>query len=139
MGGHMGGLGGIVQYSGADQMQQIKNQLSQMQMQNQQTLGQSGRGLSQWFPDPVQDTRLHETFGLSRTAVPTRLDLNKKEPKMGFIKEYFTKHKELFMGLAVAIILDKYLLGGAFQERLKRIITGLLDKTEATLAHKPDA
>lgn len=51
----------------------------------------------------------------------------------GFMKDYFNKHRELFMGLAVAILLDRYLLGGAFQDRLKRIITGMLDKTEQAL------
>lgn len=61
-------------------------------------------------------------------------EINKKEiKKMGFIKEYFNKHKELFMGIALAVILDRYLLGGAFQERLKRIITSFLDKAETTL------
>ncbi len=65
-----------------------------------------------------------------------QLKFEEKQPKeqsMGFIKEYFYKHRELIMGLAIAVILDRYLLGGAFQERLKRIITGLLDKTENAL------
>jgi hypothetical protein len=58
---------------------------------------------------------------------------NKEHKKMGFIKEYFTKHKELFMGLAVAMVLDRYLFDGAFQEKIKKIVHNLLDKTEEML------
>lgn len=74
-------------------------------------------------------------FGLDRFKKPVRME----QKKMSFVKEYFTKHRELFMGLAIAIILDRYLLGGAFQDRLKRIVTSLLDKTEGALAidHAP--
>lgn len=80
-------------------------------------------------------TRTDDNFTVHTFS--TEESKKKESKKMGFVRDYFKKHQELFMGLAVAIILDRYLLGGAFQERLKRIINGLLDKTEKTLAdHK---
>jgi hypothetical protein len=62
----------------------------------------------------------------------------KEQSFMDLIKGYFVKHRDLFMGLAIAIVLDRYLLDGAFQGRLKRIINGILDKTENTLAVSHD-
>lgn len=72
-----------------------------------------------------------QAFQTGRTEKPKRIE---KEKPMNFVKEYFSKHRELFMGLAIAIVLDKYLFGGAFHERLKRIITGMLDRTEGMLS-----
>lgn len=57
-----------------------------------------------------------------------------KENKMNYVKEYFVKHRELFMGLFVVILLDHYIFKDAFREKLQQIVHGFLDKTQKKLA-----
>lgn len=64
----------------------------------------------------------------------TNLEIKKEEKKeMGpsFVREYFVKHKELFMGFFVIVLLDHFIFEGAFRERLKKIVHSFLDKADA--------
>lgn len=63
------------------------------------------------------------------------LFLEKKEKKMStsYVREYFVKHREILMGLAIFILLDHYIFEGAFREKIKRIVHGILDRTENKL------
>lgn len=119
--GTLFGIGGVMESIGQSSLNQLHHGLA---AQQQSSSTSNAKNNLIYYPPSLA--------GCAAT-------LSNKEQKMGFIKEYFVKHRELFMGLALAIILDRYLLGGAFQERLKRIITSLLDKTETALHIEPKA
>jgi hypothetical protein len=58
----------------------------------------------------------------------------KKEKKfMGPIKEYFTKHREIFFTFAVVFLVDHFLFHGKFKEKIQNAVEGLLDKSIKTL------
>jgi hypothetical protein len=55
---------------------------------------------------------------------------------MGYVKEYFVKHRELLMGLAIFILLDHYIFNGAFKEKIQKLVHGILDQADKKLTHK---
>lgn len=46
------------------------------------------------------------------------------------IKEYFEKHKDVVMTLAIIVVADHFLFDGALRERIKAVIDGMLKKVE---------
>jgi len=50
-----------------------------------------------------------------------------------FAKGYLEEHKESIMTIAFVVVLDQIFLGGALRDRIKRLIEGLLDRSEAKL------
>lgn len=53
-------------------------------------------------------------------------------------KEYLSKHKELLYTVGILIVLDQLVFKGAFRERLKTFVEGLIGKAQASL-DKPEA
>lgn len=47
---------------------------------------------------------------------------------MDAIKLYIEKHRDIFLTIGVVLILDHFVFGGAFREKLKNIIDNFLDK-----------
>ncbi len=70
--------------------------------------------------------------GKSVVKSETKIE-TKERGVMNYVKEYFVKHREILMGLGMVILLDHFLLDGALSEKLKRILHGILDKTEQKL------
>lgn len=52
---------------------------------------------------------------------------------MDYLKGYLVKHRELLMGLGLILVLDHFLLDGAFSEKIKKIIHNILDKADKKL------
>lgn len=59
----------------------------------------------------------------------------KEKTSMGteYVKSYFMKHRELLMGFTIFVLLDHFVFGGAFREKIKRIVHSMLDKAENKL------
>ena len=57
----------------------------------------------------------------------------KKVGFMDFLKNYFTKHQDSLMTLAVIILLDHFLFDGAFRNKIKGMVDNLINKTEKNL------
>lgn len=55
---------------------------------------------------------------------------NKGETKMGAIKEYFEKHQETCITLAVIILVDYFIFDGAFQEKIKSMMNKAIGSIE---------
>lgn len=54
---------------------------------------------------------------------------------MQYVKDYLVKHRELLMGLGLFLVLDHFLLNGAFKDKINKLIHGILDKAEKKLSH----
>ncbi len=46
---------------------------------------------------------------------------------MESIKAYLDKHKDIFLTIGVILVLDHFVFGGVFREKLKNMINGFLD------------
>ena len=90
------------------------------------------------YIDNITGQRLDRNFSLISVSVPVQTAVKpiiKEKSVMGFgyVKEYFTKHRELVMGVVIALLLDHYVFKNAFREKLQKIVHGILDKTEKKL------
>lgn len=52
--------------------------------------------------------------------------LKEKESVMESLKKYFETHRDLFFTIGIVIILDHFIFGGAFRERLKGLVDSFL-------------
>jgi len=52
---------------------------------------------------------------------------------MESIKQYFRKNQDTLMTIGVIALLDEFLLGGSLRDRIKSVITGMLDGVEKRL------
>lgn len=59
----------------------------------------------------------------------------KKEGIMNSFRAYLDKHRDLIFTVALVFLVDHYFLGGAFKERLQKLLGGVLDKAESNF-HK---
>ena len=48
----------------------------------------------------------------------------------GGLKKYVNEHQETIYTIAIALLVDRFVFGGAFQERIKGIVEGFLSKAE---------
>jgi hypothetical protein len=65
------------------------------------------------------------------------LKQNKKESNMlESAKEYLKENKSIIMTIAVVLIVDHLVFGGAFREKVKSLVNGLLDKAQTDLDKK---
>lgn len=53
---------------------------------------------------------------------------------MESVKEYFNKHRDAIYTLGVVILLDHFLFGGAFREKIKSTVEGMLEKVTKGLS-----
>jgi hypothetical protein len=51
-------------------------------------------------------------------------------------KEYLKENKSIIMTIAVVLIVDHLVFGGAFREKVKALVNGLLDKAQTDLDKK---
>jgi len=56
--------------------------------------------------------------------------------KMDIIKQYFDKHQDALITLAIVIVVDNFLFGGAFREKIKKSLEKMLHNTEKQLTGK---
>ena len=49
------------------------------------------------------------------------------------IKEYFEAHRDILMSIAIAILVDHFFFEGAFTERIKGLVSGLINRAEKKL------
>lgn len=49
------------------------------------------------------------------------------------VKEYLKENKQIIMTIAVVLIVDHLVFGGAFRERVKSLVNGLLNNAEKKL------
>lgn len=49
----------------------------------------------------------------------------------GGLKKYVNEHQEMIYTIAIALLIDRFVFGGAFQERIKGIVEGFLSKAES--------
>ena len=74
--------------------------------------------------------------GLRWTCGPNRIDgrnfrllkLTKGEHMIDSMKEYVTKHRDIFFTIGFILILDHFVFGGAFKEKIQDLIHKFLDK-----------
>lgn len=52
---------------------------------------------------------------------------------MGYMKDYFVKHRELLMGLTIVVLLDHFIFGGAFRTKIEAIVNGILNNAQKKL------
>lgn len=52
------------------------------------------------------------------------------------IKEYVKEHKSIIMTIAVVLIVDHLVFNGAFREKVKSLVDGLLNKATKQLEDK---
>lgn len=55
------------------------------------------------------------------------------ERKVGMIREYINKHKDILLTLVVAIVADHLILDGALRTRIQRVIEAALTRIEKAL------
>jgi hypothetical protein len=61
------------------------------------------------------------------------LKQQKKGGTMNSLKEYFKKNQDVFLTLAIIILLDNFLFNGQFRMKITSMIEGLITKTEKKL------
>lgn len=62
---------------------------------------------------------------------PNNWTLVKEENNMTQVfKEYFSKHKDIFMTLAVVLLADHFVFKGAFRDKVKTLLENLLSGAE---------
>lgn len=54
---------------------------------------------------------------------------------MGYVKDYFVRHRELILTIGLLVVVDHYLFRGAFKEKLRGIVHKLLEGAENKLEH----
>lgn len=60
----------------------------------------------------------------------------KEGGKMKSLRDWFDKHSDAIITIAVIVIVDHFLFSGSLRERLKGMMTGLLSKCEKQLENK---
>lgn len=58
---------------------------------------------------------------------------------MGYMKDYFVKHRELLMGLTIVVLLDHFIFGGAFRTKIEAIVNGILNNAQKKLGEAETA
>lgn len=72
-----------------------------------------------------------------RLTYETNLLTHYKEPNMmESVKEYLKEHKSIIITIAVALVVDHLVFGGAFREKVKSLVDGLLNKAQKQLDDK---
>ena len=56
---------------------------------------------------------------------------------MDSLREWFQKHSDTLITVAVVIVIDHFLFNGSLRERLKDLLNGLLSRCEKQLEAKP--
>lgn len=52
---------------------------------------------------------------------------------MDSLKQYFKTHRDTIFTIIILVVVDHYLLGGAFRDRIKSLMENFLNKTEKKL------
>ena len=52
---------------------------------------------------------------------------------MQAMKEYFERYKTTLITVAIIAIIDEFLLSGSLRDRIRRMISGVLDSAESRL------
>lgn len=55
---------------------------------------------------------------------------------MNYLKEYFEKHQDSLITIAIVVLVDYYVFNGAFKEKLRALIDKLLNSTSEKLLPK---
>ena len=59
--------------------------------------------------------------------------LQSKGNTMSSIKEYFTKHQDTYITLGIIVLIDHFLFGGIFREKIQKTVENILDTTQKQL------
>lgn len=57
---------------------------------------------------------------------------------MEYLKEYFHKNRDLIFNISLILLIDHFVFNGAFREKIKSIMDGLINRTEKQLKAKSD-
>lgn len=49
------------------------------------------------------------------------------------IKDYFRKHQDTFITLAIVILVDQFVFEGKFREKIKSVMDSMIDKINSQL------
>lgn len=80
-----------------------------------------------WLSDVIE---LNE---LSSSYYVTNFKLTKEKSMLDSVKEYLKENKQIIMTIAVVLIVDHLVFGGAFREKVKSLVDGLLSKAQKQL------
>lgn len=71
---------------------------------------------------------------INTSFIKHALNKQTKGPAMlDTVKDYLKENKSIIMTIAVALIVDHLVFGGAFREKVKALVNGLLDKAQNNL------
>lgn len=80
---------------------------------------------------------MYDPSGKSWTSNTQTVIIPDKKPKekhyMDSLKQYFGKHRDLFITMAVIFLADHFLFGGKFKQKITESVEKLLDKSIKTL------
>lgn len=62
--------------------------------------------------------------------------LHKENNMLESVKEYLKEHKSIIMTIAVVLLVDHLVFQGAFREKVKSLVDGLLNKAQKQLDDK---
>lgn len=85
--------------------------------------------LSTWGGSWVNVSKNNETA----VWFPTEAFELKRGRKMEMIKDYFKKHSEVFITIAIVVLIDEYLFGGSLREKIKSLLDKILNGATAKL------
>ena len=52
------------------------------------------------------------------------------------VKQYFENHRDILMSIAVALLVDHFFFEGAFRDKIKNLVDGLINRAEKKLEEK---
>lgn len=67
---------------------------------------------------------------------PRCFKLAKEKNMLDSVKEYLKQHKDIIITIGVVLVVDHLIFGGAFREKVKALVDGLLNKAEKQLSEK---
>ncbi|MFA5583746.1 MAG: hypothetical protein WDA09_05990 [Bacteriovoracaceae bacterium] len=76
----------------------------------------------------MDEKRLKQTMG----------NKGKRGDMTGEIKEYFKKHQDTFVTLAIVILIDQFLFEGRFRDKIKNIMEKLINRIDKQLIGDSD-
>ena len=68
------------------------------------------------------------SVSLVEISQPLKQLNHKKENTMESLKQYLEKNRDIFFTIGIVLILDHFVFGGAFREKLRAIVDSFLDK-----------
>ncbi len=91
------------------------------------------QGTSAWYQQQMaalqwQQQQQQQSHVFATKALPT-----KKEKKVTMVRDYINKHRDVIFTLAVALLVDHFVLNGALRHRIQAVIEAALEKIEKAL------